>query len=138
MITLVGLGPGRRDSLTLGAYEALKSAGTLVLRTERHPVVEDLRAEGLAFIALDPLYEQAAHFEAVYARLAETVLEAARRGDVTYAVPGHPLLGERSVELLIRGARAEGLPFRVVPASSFVDAALAALAPHAPDAGSGH
>ena len=49
MITLVGLGPGRRDSLTLGAYEALKSASTLFLRTERHPVVDDLRAEGISF-----------------------------------------------------------------------------------------
>src|SRR5438874_8898127 len=97
MITLVGLGPGRRDSLTLGAYEALKSAGRLFLRTDRHPVVEELRAEGLAFTALDALYEEAADFDAVYARLAETVLEAARCGDITYAVPGHPLLGERSV-----------------------------------------
>ena len=40
MITLVGLGPGRRDSLTLGAYEALKSAPILFLRTARHPAVD--------------------------------------------------------------------------------------------------
>ena len=138
MITLVGLGPGRRDSLTLGAYEALKAAVTLFLRTARHPVVEDLRAEGLAFVALDPLYERASDFDRLYAELAETVLAAARRGDVTYAVPGHPLLGERSVELLVRAARAEGVPLRVAPAASFVDAALAALALDEPTAGSGH
>src|SRR5205085_8212440 len=88
--------------------------------------------------ALDYMYEQGADFDEVYARLAEMVLEAGRRGDVTYAVPGHPLLGERSVELLVRSARAEGQSFRVAPASSFVDAALAALAVHAPGAGSGH
>src|SRR5438034_5044756 len=98
MITLVGLGPGRRDSLTLGAYEALKSDGVLFLRTERHPAAEDLRSEGISFTALDFLYEQGADFDEVYARLAETVMEAGCRGDVTYAVPGHPLLGERSVE----------------------------------------
>jgi tetrapyrrole methylase family protein / MazG family protein len=138
MITLVGLGPGRRDSLTLGAYEALKTAGTLFLRTARHPVVEDLRAEGVSFEALDSLYDQAADFDRLYPALAETVLGAARSGDVTYAVPGHPLLGERSVELLVRAARAEGLPLRVAPASSFVDAALAALALDEPAAGAGH
>jgi tetrapyrrole methylase family protein/MazG family protein len=138
MITLVGLGPGRRESLTLGAYEALKRARTLFLRTARHPVVEELRGEGLSFTALDTLYEQAVDFDRLYAELAGAVLEAARRGDVTYAVPGHPLLGERSVELIVHTARAESLPFRVAPASSFVDAALAALAPVEPAAGSGH
>src|SRR5437588_12457223 len=105
MITLVGLGPGRRESLTLGAYEALRGAPRLFLRTARHPVVEELQAEGLYFNALDSLYEKAEEFDRLYAELAETVLAAARQGDVTYAVPGHPLLGERSVELLIRGAR---------------------------------
>jgi tetrapyrrole methylase family protein / MazG family protein len=138
MITLVGLGPGRRDSLTLGAYQALQSAKTLYLRTARHPVVAELQAEGLAFTALDPLYEQATEFDRLYAELAETILAAARQGDVTYAVPGHPLLGERSVEILVRAARAEGIPFQAAPASSFIDAALAALAPFEPDAGSSH
>jgi tetrapyrrole methylase family protein / MazG family protein len=138
MITLVGLGPGRRESLTLGAYEALRSAATLYLRTAHHPVVAELQAEGLSFVALDPIYDRAPDFDHLYRELGETVLRAARQGDVTYAVPGHPLLGERSVELLIRAARAEGLPLRVAPASSFIDAALAALAPHEPDAGSGH
>src|SRR5436309_2949203 len=105
MITLVGLGPGRRDSLTLGAYEALKAARTLILRTARHPVVEELEAEGLVFTALDSIYERAADFDSLYGELAEAVLRAARQGDVTYAVPGHPLLGERSVELLVQDAR---------------------------------
>src|SRR5258708_3502626 len=107
MITLVGLGPGRLESLTLGAYTALREAKTVVLRTARHPVVEDLRAEGIPFTALDSLYEQATDFESLYAQLAATILEAARHGDVTYAVPGHPFLGERSVVLLIQRA-AEG------------------------------
>jgi tetrapyrrole methylase family protein/MazG family protein len=138
MITLVGLGPGRRDSLTLGAYAALKSATTLFLRTERHPVVDDLRAEGISFTPLDSHYEQSASFSEVYASLARTVLDAAQHSDVVYAVPGHPLLGEQSVELVVRSAREQGIPCRVAPASSFIDAALAALAELEPGAGSGH
>src|SRR2546426_9795342 len=100
MIPLVGLGPGRRESLALGAYEALKAARTLFLRTARHPVVEELQAEGLVFTALDPLYERAADFDSLYGELAEAGLRGARQGDVTYAVPGHPLPGERGVQLL--------------------------------------
>ncbi len=138
MITLVGLGPGRKESLTLGAYAALREAGTLFLRTARHPVVAELTADGIAFTALDSLYERATDFDRLYAELAETVLKMARHGDVTYAVPGHPLMGERSVELLVRAAHAESIPLRIAPASSFIDAALAALAPLQPDAGSGH
>src|SRR3954451_18059641 len=100
MITLVGLGPGRRESLTLGAYAALQATKTLYLRTARHPVVAELQAEGLSFVALDPLYERATGFDCLYQDLADTVLEAPVRGDVTDQVAADPLRGARSGPLL--------------------------------------
>jgi tetrapyrrole methylase family protein/MazG family protein len=43
-------------------------------------------------------------------------------------VPGHPLVGEESVRLIIERARAAGIPWQLLPAASFLDAAAAALA----------
>lgn len=41
-LTLLGLGPGPMDMLTLEARRRLLSAQELYLRTSRHPVVNEL------------------------------------------------------------------------------------------------
>ncbi|NLZ91499.1 MAG: nucleotide pyrophosphohydrolase, partial [Clostridiales bacterium] len=38
-ITVVGLGPGRWEHLTLEALETLEKAQRVFLRTEKHPMV---------------------------------------------------------------------------------------------------
>src|SRR4051794_7897333 len=101
-VTVVGLGPGDMDSLSLGALRAIEQASRLLVRTERHPVVAQLRERGIVAESLDDEYEAAPDFATLYRRLAERVLDAAAAGDVVYAVPGHPLIGERSVLELLR------------------------------------
>ncbi len=127
MITIIGLGPADAGGLSVAARDALRAAPHLMLRTGRHPVVEELMAEGLDFEALDALYEAAPSFDTLYTTLAERVLEAAREGDTAYAVPGHPLVGEESVERLLTMARDEDIPVRIVGSSSFIEPALSAL-----------
>jgi predicted RNA-binding protein YlqC (UPF0109 family) len=48
-ITIVGLGPGSKQHLTLAVYEELKRHNTIYLRTEKHPVVSYLRDKGVVF-----------------------------------------------------------------------------------------
>lgn len=127
MITLIGLGPADAGGLSVAARDALRAAPRLLVRTARHPAVDDLRAEGLSFESLDALYDDAESFDAVYDAIAERVLHAARAGDVAFAVPGHPLVAEESVRRLLARARAEGLPVRVVGSASFLEPALSAL-----------
>ncbi len=127
VITVLGLGPGTLATLSLESLALLEAAPCVLLRTERHPAAAELRARGLAFTALDSVYETSGSIAEVYPRLVEAVLEQARLGEVVYAVPGHPLIGEESVRLLIERARDAGLPLRILPALSFLDAALAAL-----------
>jgi len=128
VIVIVGLGPLDRSCISVGAYEVIRSAPTVFVRTARHPAVDDLAAEGIAFESLDYIYESAATFEEVYARIAARILEEApERGDVVYAVPGHPLVGEASVRVLIEEARRKGLELRIVGSESFIEAALEAL-----------
>ncbi|MEX2237530.1 MAG: nucleoside triphosphate pyrophosphohydrolase [Dehalococcoidia bacterium] len=99
-LTIVGLGPGAAGLLTVAALAQLKSAGTVYLRTSRHPVVDELPA-GLKLIDFDDVYESGQDFAGVYEEIANRVAAAAGAGDVTYAVPGHPLFGEATVRRLL-------------------------------------
>lgn len=130
MITIVGLGPSGIDGMSSSALNALEATESSFFRTASHPAAEELAARGLRFETFDYVYEKAAGFDEVYNAIASKIVEMARSGDVTYAVPGHPLVAERSVELLISLAQNEGIPFRFAASQSFIEACLEALAVH--------
>lgn len=100
-ITIVGLGAGDIDQLSFGVYRTLKQANRLFLRTKDHPVVSQLEAEGIHIQSFDDIYEKYDQFEQVYEHIVEHLCEEVKKGDVVYAVPGHPLVAERTVKLLL-------------------------------------
>jgi tetrapyrrole methylase family protein/MazG family protein len=120
-VLVVGLGPGSVDDVTAGTLAAVAASGHRFLRTARHPsasVVPDARS-------FDHVYDEAGSFEEVYAAIVEALVAAAgTHGEVLYAVPGSPLVGERTVELLLADARVD---VRVLPALSFLDLAWVRL-----------
>ena len=132
MIQIVGLGPGSVEALPPRAFSLLTSGLPVLLRTERHPV---LQAEPLASVlknlpvtALDDEYEHGASFADTYAAIVARVLRLqAAHSELVYAVPGHPLVGETTVALLLKEARKRGIPTNVTGAPSFVDACLEAI-----------
>ncbi|HOB81628.1 MAG TPA: nucleoside triphosphate pyrophosphohydrolase [Peptococcaceae bacterium] len=127
-IFVVGLGAGSFSQLTLETWELLNSAELIFLRTARHPMVEQLRAQGIPFQTFDHLYEEKASFEQVYAGIAETLLARCKAEPpvekIVYAVPGHPLVGEKSVEILLERAPRAGVRVNVYAGISFVDSIL--------------
>lgn len=121
-VTIVGLGPGSFKHITLETWDILTGAGTLLLRTEKHPCVEVLKARGLSFTAFDHLYEQAEDFASLYRQIADKVIAEARRGEkIVYAVPGSPLVAEKTVELISSQAKAAGISLTIIPAMSFLE-----------------
>lgn len=126
MIHIVGLGPGSEEALTLGALSALRSH-PVFLRTEKHPTVSYLTREGIPFEVFDAVYEQAETFDEVYETIAEVLSEKGETLSFAYAVPGHPLVAEKSVLLLIEKCKEKGIPYKIHPAVSFVDAVLETL-----------
>ncbi len=122
-ITVVGLGPADADLLGAGASTLLAARVRVFLRTARHPAAAGLHGAR----AFDDLYESAATFGEVYAAIVEELVAAATAtapDPVVYAVPGSPLVAERTVELLRADDRVE---VTIVPALSFLDLAWAAL-----------
>lgn len=127
-IIAAGLGPGDIGLLTLETWEILTGADKLLLRTAKHPTADALRARGVAFESYDAVYETEPTFEAVYERIAEDVLRRAERGArVVYAVPGSPMVAERTVSLLRARARERGVKCTVLAGMSFVELLCARL-----------
>lgn len=128
-LTIIGLGSGHIDDLTRRAWHALETARVVYLRTTRHPCVPDL-PKGAEYRNFDHYYEQHTRFEDVYAAIVETLLNEAERGDMVYAVPGDPTMGEAAVIRLLAEAPARGVRVELVHGLSFIEPILGALNQH--------
>jgi len=123
-VVVVGLGPAGPDQLTVAAVQAIDRVppGRRFLRTTRHPAASAL-GEGTA--SFDRMYESASTVADVYPRIVDALVGAASDGAaVLYAVPGSPLVAERTVELLLADPR---VTVELVPGMSFADLAWARL-----------
>ena len=126
-ITVVGLGPGSWKHLTQEGIETLERAEKVFLRTEKHPIVADLRARGIKYSCFDNLYNKGTTFEEVYSQIAQSLVEEARKGDLVYAVPGNPAVAETSYYLLRDLGKEKGIKIHTVPGMSFLDMVYARL-----------
>jgi len=116
---VVGLGPAGAEYLSGDALARIADAPKVVLRTRRHPA-----AAGLEHVdSFDHLYDSADTFDEVYGEIVEALVVLAERHapvSVVYAVPGSPLVAERTVELLRADSRVD---ITIIPALSFLDLA---------------
>ena len=101
-ITIIGLGPGNFGLITLDTWEKITSTDKLILRTAIHPTVAELDKRNVVYTACDDFYEKCASFEEVYNNIAEKLITEAKKGlNVVYAVPGSPLVAEKTVVLML-------------------------------------
>ena len=128
MLKIMGLGPGAYEALTIGALKELKNNKNIYFRTEKHPTVDFLKDEGIKFESYDHAYEKYDSFDDVYKYIAEDlIIKIKDDEDLIYAVPGHPLVAEKSVVNLIELCKENNIQYEVLPAVSFVDAMMEAL-----------
>src|SRR6266567_2553672 len=132
-ITILGLGPGKWNDLTLQAFNLLSRATqnqhTVYFRTFIHPTVDPLRdaLPGLQLESFDYLYDESISWETLYEQIAEKVCTLAAAQPVIYAVPGHPLVGETSVQLILQLAHKRGLSTEIIAGLSFLEPVCTAL-----------
>ena len=124
---IVGLGPGSPALLTEETRQVLEGATRVILRTRHHPTVAALGDRASVWSDCDDLYQQHSGFDALYEAIAERVLTSAAAEPTVYAVPGHPLVAERSVTAILADAERHGVTFRILAALSFADLAAVAL-----------
>lgn len=126
-IHIIGLGAGDLDQLPLGVYKKLKGATNLHVRTEDHPVLQELAQEGVTFTSFDAVYEKHETFAPVYSEIAATLVALAKEEPVIYAVPGHPLVAEQTVQYLIEAETNGECRLSIEGGHSFLDAIFGAL-----------
>ena len=123
-IVVVGLGPGDPQHITDETRTAIARIPHRHLRTAIHPsayLVPDA-------VTYDDLYESADTFDDVYFEIANRLVAAANaHGEVLYAVPGSPLILERTVRYLRERAEQGLVELDVLPAMSFLDVAWTRL-----------
>ena len=120
-IVIVGLGPAGPEYVTEHTRAEIARVAHRYLRTDRHPSAS-LVPDADTF---DDVYEAADTFADVYAEIADRLAAAAQlHGEVLYAVPGSPLILERTVRALRTDQRVECI---IHPAMSFLDIAYARL-----------
>lgn len=87
-LSVIGLGAADFEQMQMGVYKKIKAAKNLYVRTEDHPVLQDLKKEGLTFQSFDEVYIKHGAFGPVYEEIAERLIKAVEKEDIMYAVPG--------------------------------------------------
>lgn len=130
-LTVVGLGSGDPDQLTVGILNKLRQADMLYLRTKAHPVVAALADYGVVAKSFDDIYEASDSFPEVYREIAARLVAQAVSGqlgqEIVYAVPGHPLVAEATVGLLREQCGEQGISLTILGGESFLDEAFIRL-----------
>ncbi|MHA6260526.1 bifunctional methyltransferase/pyrophosphohydrolase YabN [Sporosarcina sp. CAU 1771] len=126
-LTVIGLGAGDLDQLSMGVFRQLKEATYIVARTDQHPAIAELRAEGISIASFDELYEANDSFQQVYEDIVEQLIKLCAEKPVTYVVPGHPLVAEQTVQLLVEKERQGLIDLKIAGGNSFLDPIFAAL-----------
>lgn len=120
-IVVVGLGPGNDALVTSGTLEVIRNIEVRFLRTAQHPSAHLVPGAS----SFDHLYDNADSFDEVYVSIAQSLVAAAHtHGTVLYAVPGSPLILERTVAHLRQQSEVD---VEIHPAVSFLDDTWRAL-----------
>lgn len=117
-ITVIGLGAGSFDLLTLKTWDIIQNAKTLLLRTAIHPTVDELKKRQIQFFSYDDFYEHAENFDELYKKIVQDILRRAEGNEIVYAVPGSPLVAEKTVQLL---TQEKNISLEIIPAMSFLE-----------------
>jgi tetrapyrrole methylase family protein/MazG family protein len=127
-INILGLGAGDINQMPIGIYKELKQAKHLYLRTKEHPVISELEKEGIRYESFDDIYLKHDGFKDVYEEMVLLLEEKLKEeGKIHYAVPGHPIVAERTVQLLIERAEKGNYKINIMGGQSFIDPLLARL-----------
>lgn len=127
-ITVVGMGPGGKQYLTLEAIERIKQADPLYLRTEKHPIVDYFRSLGIKIESFDNIYDTNENFEEVYDKIVDKLLNLCENEDIVYGVPGNPFVAENTVQKLMHVTeKREDIKLEFITGVSFIEAIINVL-----------
>ena len=128
MIKIIGLGPGTIETLTIGALKLLEGSKNIYIKTQTHPIVKFIKEKNIKFKTYDHFYNAENNFDEVYKEIAKDLIKSYKEtGEVVYAVPGNPLVAEKSVLELINLCVKEKIEYEILPSVSSIDVLMSNL-----------
>ncbi|MFZ5966668.1 MAG: nucleoside triphosphate pyrophosphohydrolase [Bacillota bacterium] len=107
-LTIVDLGPGEREYLTIGALEALKNSEKVLLHNEHFPVVEYIKYQGIPVENLEYLDNHGTP-EEIQERIIHHLLYLLNTGDVMYGFVTGSFEEKTMLDKLVAQAKKKGL-----------------------------
>ncbi len=89
-LTLIGLGVKRGD-ITLAAFEKIKGAEKVILKTDKTQNYSFFTDNGISVITMDDLYKKSRNFDTLAKNVASNVISLARGVNAVYCVDGSVL-----------------------------------------------
>jgi tetrapyrrole methylase family protein/MazG family protein len=119
-VQIIGLGAGTVEDLTVKAHNALRENIPTFARTDRHPIVGELRKE-IPIKSFDDYFEKYESFDVVYEKITESVAELAKQhGKINYCTAGSPYYGDIVTKKLIDEYKDE-INIIIIDGMSFLD-----------------
>jgi tetrapyrrole methylase family protein/MazG family protein len=126
-ITLLGLGTGSSGAVTREAWDWMGKLSVLYLRTQHLPLIADLPKD-LKIFSFDDLLENTDDIDKTCSEIVERIIALGSEPEgVTYAVPGHPLIGDATCPMIVKRAEEKGIPLHVMDGLSYLEPTLRAL-----------
>jgi tetrapyrrole methylase family protein/MazG family protein len=126
-IYIIGMGVSNEEDLSkrqLDSYKLRKN----IFRTDHHRVAKYFKNIDDKFKSFDYLYNESDSLKEVYSKIIIELKEFLKKEeDVNYWVPGHPLIGENTVKLLLEDKEINKEDIIIVPAMSYLDVLSVAL-----------
>lgn len=122
-IQIIGLGAGTEEDLTLRAKNALSEGIPAFARTDRHPIVNELRKH-IDIVSFDDYFERYEDFDEVYENIVQTLVEKSKHfGKINYCTAGSPYYGDIVTKKLINEYKGQ-INAIIIDGMSFLDKCL--------------
>ena len=122
-IQIIGLGAGSADDLTVKAYKALSEKIPTFARTDRHPIVNELR-KNMDIESFDKYFEEYEDFDEVYENMTLKLIELSKKyGKINYCTAGSPYYGDIVTKKLTNEYKSQ-INTIIIDGMSFLDKCL--------------
>jgi tetrapyrrole methylase family protein/MazG family protein len=120
-IQIIGMGPGKLDDLTVGAFSALNEGIPNYARTGRHPIINEIKDKNIELHTFDEYFEKYDSFEEIYNNITIKIVELSEKyGKINYCTAGSPYYSDIITKKLIDEYKDE-INIIIIDGMSFLD-----------------
>lgn len=119
-VQIIGLGAGGLEDLTVKAHNALSENIPTFVRTERHPIVAELRKK-IKIESFDNFFEKFETFDEVYEKMTDNIIELSKQHKkINYCTAGSPYYGDIVTKKLLNEYK-DKINIIIIDGMSFLD-----------------